>query len=116
MTHDTPHSPPAPQRQPTILDVACGPVELTADFLVGAIAKCASSDWRAAAFVLTHDPRFREQFSDGGYERRTERKVCEVVVRGIEAANLPPDLHRIVLLHLAGRGLGVIEAGGSLDD
>jgi hypothetical protein len=113
MTHATP---PNAARQPTILDHACGPAELTADFLVGEIGRHASTDWRAGAWVLEHDPRFRPQFSTAGYERTAERSVVQVTLAAIEASDLPPELFHRVLLNLQAKGLGLVTPGAAFDD
>ncbi len=109
MTHTTPSN---AARKPTILD---GPV-VTAESLVEAISRCAGSDWRASAWVLEHDPRFRPDFSDAGHERTAERRVVRVVLDAIEASGLPPDLLRIVLLNLQAKGLSLVTPGAALDD
>ncbi len=116
MTHGSPDTPPEATRRPSILDHAFGPAELTADFLVGAIGRHASTDWRASAWVLEHDPRFRPQFSTAGYERMAERHVVQVTLAAIEASDLPPELFRRVLLNLQAKGLGLVTPGAALDD
>ena len=58
-----------------------------------------------AAWMLTHSPFFREEWSDAAAERRAERRTMSTVVDAIAAAGLPAEQERTVLLQLQARGL-----------
>jgi hypothetical protein len=58
-----------------------------------------------AAWMLTHSPFFREDWSDAAAERRAERRTMSTVVDAIAAAGLPAEQERTVLLQLQARGL-----------
>lgn len=73
--------------------------------LLGQLREAAASDWRAAAWLLTHSPATREHFSDAGYERRAERQTLAVVIKAITAAGLTPDDQMRLLLQLEAHGL-----------
>ena len=79
--------------------------------LLGQLREAAASDWRAAAWLLTHSPATREHFSDAGYERRAVREACAVMVKAITATGLKPDDQMRLLLQLQAHGLGIAERG-----
>lgn len=64
--------------------------------LLGKLQQAAASDWRAAAWLLTHSPATREHFSDAGYERRAVRQTLAVVCKAVMAAQLTPEDERRV--------------------
>lgn len=59
-----------------------------------------------AAWLLTHSPFFRDEWSDAAAERRTERRTVATVLEAVAAAGLPADLERTLLLQMQARGLG----------
>lgn len=63
-------------------------------------------DTRAATWLLTHAPGWRETWSDAAAERRTERRTMALAVEAIAGVGLPPDQERAVLLALQAKGLG----------
>ena len=69
-------------------------------------SKLYNGDSKDAAWILTHSPFFRDDWSDAAAERRTERKTVATVVDAIAAAGLAPDDERRVLLQIQARGLG----------
>lgn len=73
--------------------------------LLGQLREAAASDWRAAAWLLTHSPATREHFSDAGYERRAIRQALATVIKAITAAGLTPDDQMRLLLQLEAHGL-----------
>lgn len=81
--------------------------------LLGQLREAAASDWRAAAWALTHHPATREHFSDAGYERRAERQTLSVVCEAIAASGLSLDDQQRLLLQLQAHGLGAAIPEGS---
>jgi|LakMenEpi03Aug12_release.lakeMendotaPanAssembly.Ray.scaffolds.fasta_scaffold992900_2 hypothetical protein len=67
--------------------------------------KITSGEPKDAAWMLTHSPFFREEWSDAAAERRAERRTMSTVVDAIAAAGLPAEQERTVLLQLQARGL-----------
>jgi hypothetical protein len=63
-----------------------------------------------AAWMLTHSPFFRDEWSDAAAERRAVQRTLGNVVAAIESANLPDDQRTRLLLNLQAQGLGVPDA------
>lgn len=78
--------------------------------------KIAAGDARDAAWLLTHSPFFREDWSDAAAERRTERRILAAVVEAIAAAGLPSDQQTRLLLTMQARGLGIPPDSEELGD
>lgn len=74
--------------------------------LLGRIRGAAAGEWKAAAWLLSHSPRWREHFSDAGYERRIERRTMALAVQALAAAGQAPEDERRVLLQFQAQGLG----------
>jgi hypothetical protein len=74
------------------------------------VVRIAGGEPRDCAWLLTHSPFFRDDWSDAAAERRSERRILAAVVEAIAAAGLPAEQERTVLLTMQARGLG-----GSLD-
>jgi hypothetical protein len=68
------------------------------------VAKIAAGEPRDCAWLLTHSPFFRDDWSDAAAERRAVRASQEATVRVIEASTLAPDQRRELLLRLAAAG------------
>lgn len=66
----------------------------------------ADGDTKAAQWLLTHAPRWRETWSDAAAERRTERRTMALVLQALAAADLPAETETRVLLQLQAHGLG----------
>ena len=66
----------------------------------------ADGDTKAAQWLLTHAPRWRETWSDAAAERRTERRTMATVLQALAAADLPAETETRVLLQLQAHGLG----------
>lgn len=69
--------------------------------------KIAAGEAKDAAWLLTHSPFFREEWSDAAADRRAEKRTMTAVMDAIIAAGLPPEQERILQLNLRARGLGV---------
>lgn len=80
--------------------------------LLGRIRGAAAAEWKAAAWLLSHSPRWREHFSDAGYERRAERQTLAAVVQAITATGLTLEDQRRLLLQLRAHALGAPEPEG----
>ncbi|MEB3165382.1 MAG: hypothetical protein VKO65_01795 [Cyanobacteriota bacterium] len=72
--------------------------------------KIAAGEARDAAWLLTHSPFFRDEWSDAAADRRVERRTMAAVVDAIASAKLPPEQERLLLLNLQARGLGAAPA------
>ncbi len=76
--------------------------------LVARLHKAAAEgDTRAATWLLTHAPHWRESWSDAAAERRSERRILAEVVEAIAAAGLPSDQQTRLLLTMQASGLGI---------
>ena len=72
--------------------------------------KIAAGEARDAAWLLTHSPFFREEWSDAAADRRVEKRTMAAVVDAIASSGLPPEQERLLLLNLQARGLGAAPA------
>ena len=68
--------------------------------------KIADGEPKDAAWLLTHSPFFREEWSDAAADRKVERRTVATVLNAVASAGLPPDLERNLLLQMQARGLG----------
>jgi hypothetical protein len=66
----------------------------------------ADGDTKAAIWLLTHSPQWRETWSDAAAERRTERRTMALVLQALAAADLPAETETALLLQLQAHGLG----------
>jgi hypothetical protein len=69
--------------------------------------KITAGEPKDAAWMLTHSPFFRDEWSDAAAERRAVQRTLSNVVAAIEAANLPDDQRTRLLLNLQAQGLGI---------
>ena len=74
--------------------------------------KITSGEPKDAAWMLTHSPFFRDEWSDAAAERRAVQRTLGNVVAAIEAAGLPDDQRTRLLLNLQAQGLGVQQREG----
>jgi hypothetical protein len=74
--------------------------------------KITSGEPKDAAWMLTHSPFFRDEWSDAAAERRAVQRTLGNVVAAIEAAGLPDDQRTRLLLNLQAQGLGVQQGEG----
>jgi hypothetical protein len=74
-------------------------------------SKLQSGDGRDAAWLLSHSPFFREQWSDAAAERRAVQRTLTGVVAAIDAAGLSDDQRTRLLLTMQAQGIGVQAEG-----
>ena len=69
--------------------------------LIGKVAEQADSgDLKAATWMLTHSPAFRDHYSDSAAINRARQEGVEMTLRALLDANLPKDLERDLLLRI----------------
>ena len=78
----------------------------------GLTKKIAEGEPKDAAWLLTHSPFFRDEWSDAAAERKTERRTVATVLEAVAAAGLPADLEHTLLLQMQARGLGAPQPEG----
>jgi transposase-like protein len=66
----------------------------------------AGGDTRAAQWLLTHAPAWRDRWSDAAATRRAVADTLREVVAVLTASDLPPDQIDRLLLAMQARGLG----------
>ena len=72
--------------------------------LIGKVAEQADNgDLKAATWMLTHSPAFRDHYSDNAALNRARQEGIEAAVAGLQAAGLTPDQERAVLLQISAR-------------
>lgn len=72
--------------------------------LIGKVAEQADNgDLKAATWMLTHSPAFRDHYSDAAALNRAKQEGIEMAIQAIAEANLPPDVERDVLLRITAR-------------
>ena len=72
--------------------------------LIGKVAEQADKgDLKAATWMLTHSPAFRDHYSDSAAINRARQEGIEAAVQGLQAAGLTPDQERAVLLQISAR-------------
>ena len=72
--------------------------------LISKVAEQADNgDLRAATWMLTHSPAFRDHYSDSAALNRARQEGIESAVQGLQAAGLTPEQERAVLLHISAR-------------
>lgn len=105
MTHGSFDTPPEANRPASILDLACGPAELTDSYLIEAIGRCAGSDWKAASWILERHPRFCRTWGSTAAIRREVRRALTTVVQVIEDSSVTPDQRIELLTRLVAAGI-----------
>ena len=75
--------------------------------------KVATGEPKDAAWMLTHSPFFRDEWSDAAAERRAVQRTLTGVVAAIDAAGLADEQRTRLLLTLQAQGLGVQADAGS---
>lgn len=69
--------------------------------LIGKVAEQADNgDLKAATWMLTHSPAFRDHYSDSAAMNRARQEGVEMTLRALLDANLPKDLERDLLLRI----------------
>jgi len=69
--------------------------------LIGKVAESADNgDLKAATWMLTHSPAFRDHYSDSAAMNRARQEGVEMVVKAIAEAGLPSDTERDLLLRI----------------
>ena len=72
--------------------------------LIGKVAEQADGgDFKAATWMLTHSPAFRDHYSDAAALNRARQEGIEAAVQGLQAAGLTPEQERNVLLQISAR-------------
>jgi hypothetical protein len=72
--------------------------------LIGKVAEQADNgDLKAATWMLTHSPAFRDHYSDSAALTRARQEGIEMVIQAIADANLPPDEEQNLLLRIKAR-------------
>jgi hypothetical protein len=75
--------------------------------------KISTGEPRDAAWLLTHSPFFREDWSDAAAERRAVQRAMTGVVTAIDGAGLSDDQRMRLLLGIQAQGIGVqVEGAG----
>lgn len=69
--------------------------------------KIKDGDSRDAAWMLTHSPFFRDEWSDAAAERRAVQRAMAGVVTAIDGAGLTDDQRMRLLLGIQAQGIGV---------
>jgi hypothetical protein len=73
--------------------------------------KLQEGDGRDAAWILTHSPFFRDEWSDAASERRAVQRAMAGVVTAIDGAGLTDDQRMRLLLGIQALGIGVPAEG-----
>lgn len=72
--------------------------------LINKIAEQADSgDMKAATWMLTHSPAFRDHYSDNAAVNRAKQEGIDAAVQAIADANLSPDVERDLLLRITAK-------------
>lgn len=103
---DQPDAPPLFQKFSEAIHKALNVAEINLSI------KISTGEPKDAAWLLTHSPFFREEWSDAAAERRTERRTVATVLEAVAAAGLPADMERTLLLQMQARGLGAAPQEG----
>lgn len=70
--------------------------------LIGKVAEQADNgDLKAATWMLTHSPAFRDHYSDAAALNRARQEGIEMAMQALSNANMPPDQERDLLLRIA---------------
>ena len=69
--------------------------------------KLQDGDGRDAAWLLTHSPFFRDEWSDAAAERRAVQRAMAGVVTAMDGAGLSDDQRMRLLLGIQAQGIGV---------
>lgn len=68
--------------------------------------KLFNGDGKDAAWLLTHSPFFRDEWSDAAATRREVQAVLSTVVQTIQGSDLTPEQQDHLLLRMQAAGLG----------
>mgnify|MGYP006266532911 CR=1 FL=1 len=68
--------------------------------------KLFNGDGKDAAWLLTHSPFFRDEWSDAAATRREVQAVLSTVVQAIQGSDLTPEQQDHLLLRMQAAGLG----------
>ena len=72
--------------------------------LIGKVAEQADKgDLKAATWMLTHSPAFRDHYSDSAAINRARQEGIEMAIQAIADANLSPDEEQNLLLRIKAR-------------
>lgn len=72
--------------------------------LIGKVAEQADEgDFKAATWMLTHSPAFRDHYSDNAAVNRARQEGIEAVLQAIAEAGLAPDQERDLLLRITAK-------------
>jgi len=69
--------------------------------------KLQNGDGRDAAWILTHSPFFRDEWSDAAASNRAVQRAMTGVVTAIDGAGLSDDQRMRILLGIQAQGIGV---------
>lgn len=78
--------------------------------------KISTGEPRDAAWMLTHSPFFREEWSDAAAERRAVQKALQHVVTAIESTGLSQEQKTHLFLAMQAQGLGAMGPAATADD
>jgi hypothetical protein len=72
--------------------------------LIGKVAEQADEgDFKAATWMLTHSPAFRDHYSDNAAVNRAKEETVGAVVAAIAGAGLPRETERDLLLRITAK-------------
>lgn len=72
--------------------------------LIGKVAEQADEgDFKAATWMLTHSPAFRDHYSDNAAVNRAKEETVGAVVAAIASAGLPRETERDLLLRITAK-------------
>ena len=72
--------------------------------LIGKVAEQADEgDFKAATWMLTHSPAFRDHYSDNAAINRARQEGIEAAAQAIAEAKLAPDQERDLLLRITAK-------------
>jgi hypothetical protein len=72
--------------------------------LISKVAEQADEgDFKAATWMLTHSPAFRDHYSDNAAVNRARQEGIEAALQAVAESGLPPDQERIVVLRIAAK-------------
>lgn len=87
-----------------VLDDCTAPDPSDAEALAAAIARAAAKDWRAAAFLLEHDPQHRQTWGNREQLESVVHATLARVAAGISHSGLSPEQQEAVLLSIRATG------------
>jgi hypothetical protein len=72
--------------------------------LISKVAEQADEgDFKAATWMLTHSPAFRDHYSDNAAVNRARQEGIEAALQAVAESGLAPDQERIVVLRIAAK-------------